>query len=367
MTLIRKLILREWFKSFFGATLVLFILLTVANLISGFLRGNVSPLDVIINHLIEIPGSLNRIFPIACMVGSLFSINKLKTRSELTAIFASGFSRRNYFFTLLGASITVTLVQFILTSYVAPFAKANRHHLIENSEGKFRNLKSKGLRSSTIGSGVIWYKSENYYFSFLGYNKKDKIISNVNFYQLDNNYKLKTKITAKTLQYIDKKWLATDYKSFSLLNGKSFPLYSENKTKYLPISEKPRDFEQIEADITTLNIVSLYSYINQLKETGINVNEYLVLFLNKISSSIICIIFTLISAITIFNPNRRNSSFGKSIGFVFVFTIIYWLVYSYFIELGKSSSIDPYLACFTVPIVFSLFISFFFYKNRRLS
>ena len=356
----------EWMKVFIAACVLLFMLLTVANLISGFLRGNVSASDVLMNHLLEIPGSLNRIFPIGCLIASLFSINKLKNRNELTAIFASGFSRKDFIFIIIQASLFVSFLQFIITGFIDPFAKRNKNTLIKDSEAKFRNLKSRGLKSSTIGSGRLWYKSDDYYFSFAKYDKSTQTLHDVSLFYITPNYKLKQKIHADTITYDGNTWIASRGREIIDIDLEKFPKINRLKRKAINILEDPKDFLQIEADITTLNVIGLYRYISQLNRSGININEYLVLFYEKFSSSLICIIFSLVSSIAIFNPNRRGSSFGRSVIFVFIFTLLYWLVQSYFIEMGKSSKIPALISTFSVPILFSLFLSMFFYKNRIL-
>ncbi|MCO4793800.1 MAG: LptF/LptG family permease [Bacteriovoracaceae bacterium] len=366
MNLLKRFIFKEWFKVFGASSLLLFLLLTVANLISGFLRGNVSASDILMNHLLEMPGSLNRIFPISCLVASLFSINKLKNRNELTAIFASGFSRQSFILIIVQASMVIGIFQFFVTGFLDPYAKLNKNNLIKDSEAKFRNLKSRGLKASTIGSGRLWYKSDNYYFSFAKYDKLNNTLHDVNLYYITPSYRLQKKVSVDILYYKKDKWIADKGVEVDKLDLGQFPKFSEIEQSPVLISETPKDFLQIEADITTLNIIGLYSYIAKLKKSGININEYLVLFYQKFSTSIICIIFSLVSSIAIFNPNRRGSSFGRSVVFVFIFTLMYWLIQSYFIEMGKSSKIPALVSTFSVPVVFSMFLSFFFYKNRSL-
>ena len=138
--ILKRLIFKEWFKVFFSSAFLLFLLISVANLIGGLMRGNVSATDVLMNHLLEIPGAMSKILPVSCLVASLFSINKLKNRNELTAIFASGFSRQNFFVTVLQASIFVALFQFMMSGFIDPYAKKNRSRLIANPESKFKNL-----------------------------------------------------------------------------------------------------------------------------------------------------------------------------------------------------------------------------------
>lgn len=367
MGIIRKLILKEWFRFFFGSVIGLFLLVSVANLISGFLRGNVTATEVMINHFIEIPGYLNKIFPVSCLMASLFSINKLKTRSELTAIFASGYSRKNYIIDLVLASFLVTLIQFSMSSYISPFFKSQRENLISESTHKFKNLKSQGLKSSTIGSGKMWYKSDDYFISFTNYNQIKKELYNVTLYRLSVDSYLE-EIQAMDKVYWNRGiWIGKKLIRLDNLNEKSFPKAESNKEAIVNLYETPEDLRQIEADITVLNIVKLWQYIKQLKTSGININEYMVLFYDKFSNSIICIIFAILASVSIFNPNRRSSSFGKNIAAVFFFTILYWLVYSYLIELGNNSKVPPIAATFSVPLAFTLILIIIFSKNRKLS
>ena len=369
MTVIKKLIISEWFKFFFGSVFILFVILTVGNLLSGLLRSNVTPAEVIINYLIELPSSFSKILPVGCLIASLFSINKLKSKNELTAIFASGFSRKKYLTTIFQISIVIAILQFFNSSYLQPFIKKHRDVLISDGHKKFRNLKSKGLRSTTVkGTGYIWYKSKNYYFSFSAFDKKRNILNDISLYYFDKDYKLKQKIYAQKATYIKKKfWLFSEGLSYDFINQKKFPEVNAFKTLKIKLSEDPTDFKKIEADITTLDIVALSQYINRLKKSGINTREYEVDLFSKISDALICILFALIAAIPLFNPNRRSSSLGLNLFFVFVFTIVYWLFHSYFIELGKNATIHPIVSCFSIPFIFLILLIIIFYKNRRIN
>jgi lipopolysaccharide export system permease protein len=367
MSIIRKLVLKEWFKFFAGSVIALFLLISIANLISGFLRGNVTALEVLLNHIIEIPGYLNKIFPVSCLMASLFSINKLKNRSELTAIFASGYSRKKYIIDLVFASIIVTLIQFFMTSYVSPFFKFHKETFIAGSSHKFKNLKSQGLKSSTIGSGKMWYKSDGYFISFTNYNQRKKELYNVNIYRTTIDSYLEEIESIDRVYWEEELWIGNKIVQLDGLNQKSFPEIKSTSRLPISITELPEDLRQIEADVTTLNIVKLWKYIKQLKSSGININEYMVLFYDKFSNSIICIIFAILASVSIFNPNRRSSSFGKNIAAVFFFTILYWLIYSYLIELGNNSKISPVIATFSVPFTFTIILLIIFSRNRKLA
>ncbi len=368
MGIIRKHIIKEWINFFLGAVLLLLILLTIANLIGGFLRSNVSAFDVIKNHLIELPGFASQIFPVACLVASLFSINKLKNRNELTAIFAAGFSRRDFISTIFLISLFAASFQFVLSAYVHPFTKKNRHVIIAEGEKKFSNLKSQGLMSSTIQSGKLWYKTNDFYLAFSSFDKKTNIINDITMYRYDKNYHFSEKLIAKQAMFVGEGvWKFTNGQLISGLNAKTYPTINKFEKVEIPLGMNVEQFKKAESDITTLNIHELNDYIHHLDNSGINTNEYKVMYWEKFSTSFVCIIFALMASVGIFRPNRRNSSFGKTVIFVFVFTLAYWFIYSYVTELGRSSKIMPFLACFAVPLFFLGYIAQIIFKNRKLS
>ena len=164
MSLIRVLIQRTWLQNFALTGITLYLLLTVGNFLSGLLRTNVNFGEVFFNHLLETPGHLKMILPLSCLMASLLCLEKLKASNELTAILASGHGHKKIVSAILQAAALVAIAQFLILSYLAPFIKSKRHSLIQNPEAKFRNLKGRGLRASTIGSGQIWYKNDSYFF-----------------------------------------------------------------------------------------------------------------------------------------------------------------------------------------------------------
>lgn len=367
MHLFKRLIFKEWIYVFTGATLILYMLISIANLIAGFMRSSVTPFEVLIGHLVETPTFLNMILPISCLVASMFSINKLKNRNELTAIFASGYSRRSFIFDIFQISLVIALLQFLLTSYIDPFVRGNRFELFGEDQSKLRAFQGQGLSTSTIGSGKIWYKTKDYYFSFAAFDKNKNQLKNVNLYYVGKNSQVTQMIRANQATYMESNsWLFEELHFYDYLSDSDYPTVLFLDKKIITFNETPEDFLQIEADITTLPIQDLNNYIQKLEEAGIGTSEYKVLYYNKFSSSLICIIFSLIAAIGIFNPNRRTSSFGQNIVFVFIFTLLYWLIYTYTLELGNSSKLDPLIACFAVPFFFGSFLIFFFVRNRRL-
>ena len=369
MTKLQRMITLTWLKFFLGSVIAFVLLMSIANLISGLLRTNVTAYEVLINHLIELPGNASKIFPVSCLTGTLFCINKLQSRNELVAIFAAGFSRMKFVLTIIILSLFAAVVQIYLAGYIYPFAKSKKNILIEQSETKFRNLKTKALTSSTIGTGKIWFKGSNYFFSFTHYDKFSKSLLDLGIYAYDRNYLLagKTFTTKAIFETATNQWKSDSSLQILGLNNHEHPRLIVSGPSTIALAETSDDFLKLESDINSLNLHSLYYYLKNIGRSGINIDEYLVQFYDKINAAISCILLSVFAAVSIFRPNRRQSSFGKTIAFVFVFTLIFWLLISYFQELGNSSRLAPIYACFSVSFAFVIYLTCIYIKNRKLT
>ncbi len=366
LSIYKQIIFKEWFRFFLGSVLVLLIILSLGHVLNGIMRANSDLKIVLTSLLIEIPNFSIKIFPVGALVASLFSINKLRNTNELTAIFASGYSRREFMLDIFLASLVASLTLFAINSFVLPYAKSKKD-LVIDAYGNFSSFQDKGLKANTINSGKIWYKSGNYFFNYVSFEKKTNQLFGVEIFLYDETHKLSEKIEAQYAENIKGAlWNLKNVKRLTNLNFNSFPTETKYPNYEIPLNETLGDFKKINSDISTLDILRLWEYISILNTSGLNTSEYLVIFYDKFSTSIVCIILAMLAATAIFTPNRRTSSFGRNVVLIFAFTLFYWFIYSYLLSLGQSSKIDPILATFGVPFIFFLILIFYFFYHRKL-
>ena len=369
MSTIVKLVLKEWLRFFMGSVLVLLIVLSLGHVLNSLLSNSLDFYSLIVNLLLEIPTFLIQIFPVSCLTDSLFSINKLKNRNELTAIFASGFSRFKFVLTVGLVGALVGLLLFFVNAYLVPYTK-HRQDLSKNIsqyEAATNPAKKSTVSINALNAGKIWFKSQDYFFSYSSFDRRTNTLYNLTLYFYDKHFKFTEQISAAYADYQDESnWLLHRVTHFTNLENKTFPTVQLQEVIPLKIHETISDFKQINADIGTLNIWKLYDYIGVLKNNGINYSEYYVTFLDKFSSAFTCLVLSILASIALFNPNRRNSSFGKNIAFVLSFTFIYWFIYSYFLTLGQTSLVPAVVATFGVPFIFVFYLIFYFIYHRKL-
>ena len=364
MYLISQLITKEWFKALFGSIIILFLLVTVGDIINGFLRGYPAS-RVFIEYALKLPMLASKMIPICALLASLFAINKLKNSAELMAILAGGFSAKKIYTLIFSISLTVAIFQLLNLGFIMPYANKVKRNQFEKS----RRNESKYLARSKVGqTGLIWYKSSNYFTSFVAFDSDKKELKDVSIYFLSPESHLHSIYQAKSATYLgDEKWKLTETKIVQELEKEQFPLVTETNKLVIKLKEAPSDFQQFKSDITTLNMADLRHFITRLQETAINSAEYEVMYFEIYSLSLICIVFALFPVSGVFNPNRRSAGFGKSIVVTLAFSIFFWGAHSGVVSLGNTNKIPPLMATMLLPLVFFVVIAYTFIKNRKLS
>jgi lipopolysaccharide export system permease protein len=367
MFTIRKLILKEWLTFFLGAVFILAMVLSLGHILTGLLKATNEIKSILLDLVLEFPNFLVKIFPVSCLVASLFSINKLKSRNELTAIFASGFSRRQFIISIAFIGGFIGILLFFINGYLVPYTKHQQSTLSDTHPAIASKAKTSSVSINALKSGKIWFKGQDYFFSYSSFDGRTNTIYDLNLYYYDKNFKFAEQVTASTASFLEGySWRLKKGLHVTNLENKTFPTPTFFQDKVLALKETVSDFKKINADISTLNIWRLYDYILVLRTNGINDSEYYVTFLDKFSSGFTCLILAILASVALFNPNRRNSSFGANIAFVLSFTFLYWFIYSYFMTLGQTSKIPAMAATFGVPSVFVLYLVFYFIYHRKL-
>lgn len=361
--ILSSLIVKEWFKSLIGAIVVLFLLITTTDLINGFLQGKEIS-RVLLEYILKMPDLIGKMLPICCLVATLFSLNKLKAHSELISILAAGYSyQRIYCLIGICASIVVAL-QFFNLGFLEPIANSVKRQEIQKS----RMSEGRYLTRSSIAGGKFWYKSHNYFASFTYFDRKISSLKDFEIYYFNKDHKSEKILkSSEAIFNLQKQWTLKNVTEITLLDNPTFPLETHKNDQALTLQEAPEDFGEFEADLTTLSFFKLYQFVIRLSKTGINVSEYQIILLNKVFLSFICLVFALIPLSSIFNPNRRSSSFGKNVVQTLLITIVFWVLYSSAVAFGNSGNVPPWLATGAVPVGFLSFVLWTYFKNRKLS
>jgi len=363
MNLLTRLFVVEWFKSLAGALISLLLLVTSADIINGFLRGKEGE-RVLLEWALKMPDLTGKMLPVTCLLATLFTFNRLKSHNELIATLAAGFSYVRITGLIAGCSVFMVMIQFANLGFLEPFANRIKRQEIKKSvesEGKY-------LTRGAIDGGQFWFKSKDYFATFLTFDKKQSTLNQVRFYFFTAEGLASRVISAEKAVFVkDRTWNLVKMHTLEDLTGNQFPRMSAAETQPIQLQETPDDFKEFEADLTTLHWFNLREFISKISETGINTNEYRILLHQKVALSFACLVFALIPLGTMYRPSRRSDSFGKNVALTLILTVAFWLSFSTTLSYGQSGKIPSWLAAYIVPSAFMAHAIWTFWRNRKLA
>lgn len=129
MDRIDRYILRQFILTFFFAVMafvVIYVAVDVMEHLSIYLDRKLPPMVIVKYYLYAIPDILHLVVPIGVLLASLFTIGRLDTTHELTAIRASGRSMRRVALPLLATGFVISLVMVYFDGWVVPQANKLR-------------------------------------------------------------------------------------------------------------------------------------------------------------------------------------------------------------------------------------------------
>ena len=347
MILRNELISKIWIKSFLQINFVLFMLIFSANVISNLLRSNITPSDIALNQLFTTPEIFLKTIPVSCLLTSLILVNKLIKSSELTAMYSLGFSSIDFTSCVLRLAGFASIITILISGFLQPSLLSIKSDNYNFLEKKFRKLKKQGLVTSKIANGKLWYKTGKYFFNYSAFNQEDNTLNKVEIFTIKNK-KLKNIKTANYV-YINEKAQKrpNTIREIDNIDKNKFlesDIRQDSESFGIPI--KKEELKNLEEDILGLNIFQFKKYINQLDKDGVNSSKYEVLFWQKISISLSCLIFAALGLLGLNNSNKRSQTIGASIGVTFIIVLLYWFFDSFLVELGKNSKLNIYLSTF---------------------
>lgn len=362
MKLISRLFIKEWFKALIGSISALLLLITTADIINAFLMGR-DGARAILEWSFKMPDLTGKMLPVTCLLATLFSLNKLKSHNELIAALAAGFSYGRMTSIIATCSLSVVFLQFSNLGFIEPYANSVKRSEIQKSrisEGKY-------LTRSVVDGGQFWFKSQNYFGTFSTFNKSDNSLSNLQLYYFNDEGLLSHQLTSERALFRDDEWVLENAKKIDQLLGSKFPLIESQKSIRIKLNETPSDFNEFEADLTTLNWFNLKLFIDKISHTGINTNEYFIMLHQKLALSLSCLVFALIPLGSLYRPNRRSDSFGMNVAFTLILTVAFWLLFSSSVSFGQSGKIPAWIAVYLIPVIFLSHALWTFARHRKLT
>jgi len=343
-----RYVLGKWITYFIIAFIALFSLAVLGDIVNNVLRNKLTYLQILEQLILNSSMVMGKAFPVSCVLASLFLLNNLKLHSELVALLASGYSMLRLSMVCLLAGILVACFQLINLGFWGPSLVGRSQAFKMNSEQD---------NAAVISNNKIWIKHRNYFGSYHFFDHSTGTIIQPNFFFYNDNFKPVRFISAsKAIFRGENHWDFIQALTVSNLDKSQFPTVERTEVLPLPLYETPETLSGFMADLRSLNIVYLYSFLNHVSNAGINLIPYYLELYSHLSQSLLCVILTLFPFAFPMGLSSREQSSGRSLIFGLIMSAFFLAASLISVSLLQWMHFPPSLSTLTFPVLVIAFL-----------
>ncbi len=368
MRILSKYILKE-FMSYLGYSLLafaaIFILVDLVDQMDRFIDAGAGVGVIALSYLFYLPYVLTLVLPIAMLLATMFSLGRLVSDNEITAMKASGISLYRILFPLYGFAFFVGLLMMLFAEEVVP--RANLQHAQIKEYVNARRHGNMDVRYSFAlfsdrerdrdnvfianGDGRIIYAK---YYVARTRTAENVLIVNpaVPGGHAQNGFdiaRLVSRIDADSMVWADNGWtLHNAVERIFLDSGVKLDRYPTMDASF--VNRKPFDFARVELQPESMNFLQLREYMRGIKEKGGDASEWLVDLYLKIAFPFISFVIVFFGAPMVAGSVKRGKA--ASFGLALMISFVFYAFINVFQVLGRSGTIHPLLAAWISNITF---------------
>lgn len=337
--------------------LSLFILISLSGIIKFIEQirkigeGSYSALGAGIYTLLSMPKDIEIFFPIASLLGVLFGLGTLASRSELIVMQAASFTRIQIASAVIKTAIPLVLLTMVIGEWIVP--------LSERIASDYRTKMILGGSIFTTKSGLWARDGEN--FLYINRIVNEKTLSGVNIYHFDQNNRLLSICYADKANFKNNVWKLSEVYESDLSEWKkvnvSKKLISEWKSNLTP-----EELSIVSMDPDSLPISGLRNYIKYLKNNKQESLRYQLIMWNKIFSPLSVAVMMIVGLSFIFGPLRTVTMGIRIIVGIFI-GFLFYVLNKIFGSLSVVYKIPPVIGALLPSILF-LLVSWYLLLKR---
>lgn len=325
-----------------AAFLALFAFFDLIHELQDLGKGGYQLHDAVFYVMLTLPGRIYELFPIAVLIGTLYSLTLLARHSEITVLRASGLSTRDMLLSLGRLGIAFVLLTFIIGEFIAPPA--------EKAAQQLRLKATSALVAQEFRSG-LWVKDE---LSFVNVREvlPDTSLRGIRIYEFDQTYQLRSisEAASGNFQPPDR-WKLND------VVRTSFGSERADVTKHPAIDWESNLTPDILSVLMVvperMSVVTLYLYIRHLADNQQKTDRYEIAMWKKLFYPLAALVMMALAVPFAYSHDRMTAVSVK----VFVGVMIgiaFHMLNGLFSHLGLINNWRPFFAAVTPSALFLL-------------
>ncbi|MGH8105607.1 MAG: LPS export ABC transporter permease LptG [Arenimonas sp.] len=329
-----------------------------ANELENVGKGNYSLSHAALYIFFTIPRRLYTIFPYVAVIGSLLGLGGLAARSELTAMRASGVSRLRIGLGALLALGMLTILMIINMESIAPASEQHSQSIA--NEGKSNKVIMARYSGMWARDGKMFMNARSGGEKKLG----DKLtieLQDVRLFEINDDGKLTSLITAKTAMRQDKGWQLSTVERTEFKDGEV--VVTQQPQWFWPSELDKRALESALVRGRYLSSKELLTNINYLQRNKLDADKFISTYWERWFYPINVLALCLATLPFAFS-SLRSGGFGKRLFYGIVIGISFLLLQRLFVDLANVYRFDVRIALALPPLTL-MGVSFFLFRRLR--
>jgi len=321
----------------FAVLLVLLVLVGLAGFI-GFLgeaekagTANFTLADAFQYVLLTLPKVIIDMFPSATLIGSLFGLGVLASRSELIAMRAAGVSVGRLALSVALVGVFLSVAAAIIGEWIAPQAEAYAKQ--ERSQKLNREI-------LLAGDQGVWFSDGERIINITQW-RDPTAVGQINEFHFDQNHKLTSIQRAKNGSYKEDNWTLSDVSSTNFKNN-TIETQSKDHSDW-QVNLEPKTLELFSVDPDHLRSKDLYNYIQFLHANDLDARSYEVAFWARGANIFSVILMSLLALPFVFGSLRTGNN-GVRLFFGVMIGICYMSANKLLLGTGEVYGLNPFLS-----------------------
>lgn len=330
---------------FLGGLLVFLTLFTAVDAMSTMVNyKNVAPSALLSYYIYSFPEIIQKLLPVACLLGTILTLSNLNKANELVALFASGMSLLRISTPILAWVVMISGLGYWAADRILPKAMKEKNYVF------YYDIKKQPHRFSTIKTDKIWYRSKNSIFNIQTLNAKGDRAQGLTMYFFDPNWDLVQMMTARDVVIEGEQWGLENGTVTIFSKESSFPLTSHFKKKNIVMAEDSKDLQSAGQTADMMSQKELEHFINKNKAAGLDTVAYEVDYHSKLSFAFAGLVMCLLG-IPFSVGKARSGGTMLNVGICLALVFAYYVFYSSGITLGQHGTLPPVMAAWIPNIV----------------
>jgi lipopolysaccharide export system permease protein len=297
-------------RAILGQTLLVMLVLSTLSAVYLFITeqddigtGTYSTTDALFKVALSLPQYVFDLLPIAALIGSLLALGSLARSMELIVIRASGVSTLRLSGWVCGAGLLLMALTWSIGEYVAPAMEQYGQQM--KTFEKFRDF-------SLAGNGGAWAKDDDTVIK-VQQQRAGNNFAGVYVFKFDAQRQLSSVGRASSASIdTNNEWRLSDYRESRIEGQRVIP--SRAPVAQLPTRLSPEFLGLAVVEPKSLPGRGLYSYVQHLKQNGLDARTYETAFWARIARTVAVAVIVVLAVPLAFGPMRSGMGARTVVG-----------------------------------------------------